>query len=360
MLLTEVECRHFRCLQACRFLPQPGLNVVRGDNAQGKTTLLEAILFAATTRSHRTSDDRELASYGQDAFHLKVSAQRQDRDVLIECHWYQGIKRFKVNGVPQTRLSDILGRLHVVMFSPEDTRLVQGGAGARRRFLDMEISQVDPSYLQALQHYRQALRQRNELLRAPAPDPALLSLWDRQLAEQGALIVAARASFIEQLSRLAGVAYGQLARDEPLRLAYRPDIPPDHDFEKTFARQQASDIRRKLTQRGPHRDDLEFLIDERPARSHASQGQQKSAALALKLAELELVGERVGERPVLLLDEVLAELDEQRSRRLFEAVDASVQCIATTTEQQFRSGRFGQAFKSFRIHQGELEEERAP
>lgn len=360
MLLTSVECRSFRCLREVSFRPEPGLNVVRGDNAQGKTTLLEAILFAATTKSHRTNDDRELAAYGGEEFHVRVAAQRLAREAVVDCHWWRGAKRFKVNGVPQTRLSDILGRIHVVMFSPEDTLLVQGGAGSRRRFLDMEISQVDSDYLSALQHYRQALRQRNELLRAAVPAPDLLSVWDQQLAVHGRQLMEGRASFIQQLSALAGVAYQKLAQKESMRLEYRPDIGLDQDFAAFLERQHPSDIRRKLTQRGPHRDELEFLIADRPARTHASQGQQKSAALALKLAELELVHERSGEAPVLLLDEVLAELDERRSRRLFEAVESGVQCIATTTEQQFRSDRFGQTFKSFRIEEGSLEEERSP
>ena len=357
MLLQRLECTHFRCLRECHFTPAPGLNVIRGDNAQGKTTLLEAILFAATTKSHRTNNDAELAQYGEDDFHLRLEANRLDRDTRVECHWWRGAKRFRINGVPQTRLSDILGRINVVMFSPEDTALVQGGAGVRRRFLDMEISQVDPHYLIALQQYRQALRQRNELLKAHAPDPDLLCVWELPLAEHGQKIAQARAAYVAQLSDLAQQAYGRIAQDEPLRLVYRPDFPVDEDYVQAFAKQQPSDLRRRITQRGPHRDDLDILIHERPARSHASQGQQKSAALALKLAELELVQGRVGAYPVLLLDEVLAELDEHRSRRLFEAVDRGVQCIATTTEQLFRSDRFGKAYTSYRIHRGQLEKE---
>lgn len=333
--------------------------MIRGDNAQGKTTLLEAIHLAATTKSHRTNSDQELAQYGSDQFHVSLAAERADRDVTIECHWWRGIKRFKVNGLAQTRLSDILGRVNVVSFSPEDIGLVQGAATVRRRFLDMELSQVDPRYLQALQRYRQALRQRNEVLRMPTPDPELLPAWDAQLAEYGAQIITARAEYIGQLSGLSGEAYDRIARDEALSLMYQPDVPAADGLLELLTRQQPSDIKRRLTQRGPHRDDLELLIAERPARIHASQGQQKSAALAIKLAELELVRARVGEYPVLLLDEVLAELDERRSRRLFEAIGKGVQCIATTTEQEHRSGRFGAIYTGFRIVRGHLEEEHA-
>jgi len=354
MHLSHVSCRNFRCLAALDFAPGPGINLIRGANAQGKTSVLEAILFAATTKSHRTNTDADLARYGEDHFGVTLEAARADREVRIEARWWGGIKRFKVNGAPQTRLSDILGRVRVVFFCPEDVGLVQGGAGGRRRFLDMEISQVDPAYLGALQQYRQVLRQRNELLRHPRPDEDLIAVWDAQLATHGHAIIRARRDFVEQLGDLAAEAYAKLAREEALALAYRPDVRPDDDFASVLRKQRGSDLRRRITTRGPHRDDMDFLVAERPARSHASQGQQKSAALALKLAELELVLTRTGEYPVLLLDEVLAELDEHRSRRLFHALGPGVQCVATTTEQDYRTNRFGDDLASFTIEKGRL------
>ncbi len=357
MRLLSLHCRAFRSLSETEFAPGPRLNIIHGGNAQGKTTVLEAILYAATSKSHRTNLDTELPQYGAGAFHVRIQAQRGGHGVSIEAHWLNGTKRFKVNGIPQTRLSDVLGRVNVVFFSPEDIELVKGGAASRRRFLDMEISQIHPGYLHALQQYRLALRQRNELLRADRPDPDLLAVWDVQLAEHGAAIIRLRGDYVAELSRRATEAYARIAQAEPLTLVYQPDVLPAEDLGAVLAKMQASDIKRRATQRGPHRDDLDILIAERPARSHASQGQQKTAALAVKLAELELVNARAGEYPVLMLDEVLAELDAHRAEHLLDAIPLEVQCILTTTEQQRRPGRFESDCAYFRIEGGRLEEE---
>ena len=356
MYITRLECRCFRRLAEMSFEPLPGLNVIRGGNAQGKTTLLEAVLYAATSKSHRTSNESELPHYGKDGFQVRAWAQRSDRDVQIEANWYRGAKRFKVNGAPQSRISDILGRINVVFFSPEDVELVKGGASGRRRFLDMEISQINPAYLGALQQYRQVLRQRNELLRANAPDPDLLDVWDTQLASFGAQVAAGRDEYVGELSGFARDAYRCIAGSEAMDLSYQPDIRTGEDYSAVLTRARVSDLKQRLTQRGPHRDDIEILIDGRPARSHASQGQQKTAALSMKLAELELVRSHIGEYPVLLLDEVLAELDAARARRLFEAIGDDVQCIMTTTGAVSSAEAFG-SNASFKIEQGHLEKE---
>ncbi len=357
MYVQRVECRLFRCLENVIFEPEPALNIIRGGNAQGKTSLLEAVLFAATSKSHRTNVESELPQYGADQFQLRLRAQRDTGAVDIESRWFRGTKRIKVNGVPQTRLSDLLGRVNVVFFSPEDVDLVRGGAAQRRRFLDMAISQVQPPYLAALQMYRQALRQRNELLRAAQPDHDHIAVWDAQLAQYGAVMTAQRAAFIAALSDHAARAYTQIAGAEPLALEYAPDVRMDESLAAVLERSRTSDIKRRVTQRGPHRDDFAVLVDARPARSHASQGQQKSAALAIKLAELALARERVGEYPVLMLDEVLAELDAQRARRLLDAIDPQVQCLMTTTELEDRHGFRDAGSALFRIERGRLEKD---
>ena len=357
MLLDRVECRSFRCLQDVVFAPQPGVNLIRGANAQGKTSLLEAVLFAATTKSHRTNTDSELCRHDTASFFLRVHALRRDRELLIEAGWLQGAKRFRVNGIPQVRLSDIIGKLNVVLFCPEDVELVRGHAAARRQFLDMEVSQVSPRYLTALQQYRQALRQRNELLRASAPDPDLLEVWEAQLASHGAVLMAERAAYVRDLSAFAADAYRQIASGEILDLSYVPDIPEPAQMADALRRSREIDIKRRATTRGPHRDDFLLAISGKPARQFASQGQQKTTALALKLAEIELVRKRVGEYPVLMLDEVLAELDASRAERLFAAVPGNVQCLVTTTEMDNRPGRYGASWTGFRIEQGRLEKE---
>jgi DNA replication and repair protein RecF len=357
MYLVQFTCRGFRVLCEVCFEPGPGVNVVCGANAQGKTSLLEAILFTATARSHRTTVETDLVAYGQHEFHLSAQARRRDRDVGIEAHWWDSVKRFRVNGVAQTRISDILGKINVVLFSPEDIVLIKGTAAHRRRFLDMELSQINPAYLNALQQYRQALRQRNELLRDPAPDSDLLDAWDAQLARYGVILVRERQAFIDQLAGRATAAYECISAGERLSLEYWPDIPATESLQEVLSKARAIDLRRRATMRGPHRDDLHVTIADQPARAFASQGQQKTAALALKLAELGLVKERTGEYPILMLDEVLSELDETRSRRLFETIDPEVQCVITTIRSSGHGGLFPADHVLFRIERGNLEKQ---
>jgi DNA replication and repair protein RecF len=312
---------------------------VHGENAQGKTSLLESILFAATSRSHRTNLETDLVAHGAEGFQLALEVSRPDREVSLQVNWWLGAKRVKVNGVAQTRMSDILGKVRLVFFCPEDIALVKGSASVRRKFLDMELSQLNPAYLAALQQYRQVLRQRNELLRARDPDAAQLDAWDQQLVRHARVIITERALFAEELGRFASRAYAAIAQKEEMTLVYRPHTEAA-DLEESLRDARESDLRRKQTTHGPHRDDIELKIGTEPARSHGSQGQQKSAALAIKLAELELVKARTGEYPILMLDEVLAELDAKRSEHLFDAIHDDVQCILTTTDLHAR-GRIG-------------------
>jgi DNA replication and repair protein RecF len=354
MQLMELECRGFRSLETLQFRPEPGLNVIRGGNAQGKTTVLEAILYVATSKSHRTTNENDLVQHGAEQFHVTAKARADQGAVGLEAHWWKGAKRFKVNGVTQARISDILGRMRVVFFSPEDVALVKEGAGGRRRFLDMELSQVDSVYLSALQQYRQVLRQRNELLRSFKADEDLIAVWDVQLAQHGQAIIQTRHDFIAQLCPLAAEAHGRIARNEALTLSYRPNIRLDEDLAQVFDRTRQGDMRRKNTTRGPHRDDMGIDVSGHPARSHGSQGQQRTAALALKLAELELVRQRTQEYPVLLLDEVLAELDAHRARELFKAIHDDVQAIVTTTDLETTQKQFGKQCALFQIERGQL------
>lgn len=355
MIITRIEAQQFRCIETVDWTPSAGINVISGDNAQGKTSLLEAVLYAATSKSHRTNNDAELAHHGQPGFSVAVEARRTDREVSLSAVWHKGQKRFKVNGVPQTRLSEILGRVHVVFFSPEDVELIKGGAAARRLFMDMELSQLEPAYLAALQRYRQALRQRNELLRAPVPDAAQIEPWDEQLIRTGTLLMARRAEYVNELSAAAATAYATIAQAEPLALAYAPDAGAPEQLGDVMRAALASDLRRRVTSRGPHRDDIEVAIGGHAARSHASQGQQKSAALAIKLAEVALVHGRMGEYPVLMLDEVLAELDVNRARQLFHAVPHAVQCLVTTASPRAEMEVFGREAARWQMRGGRLD-----
>jgi DNA replication and repair protein RecF len=353
MQLLRLTCAGFRCLADLDYRPAPGINVIQGDNAQGKTSLLEAVLFLTTSKSHRTTQESELVRQGEEAFRLHGEARRAQGEVVLDANWWRGAKRFRVNGVAQTRVSDILGKVNVVFFSPEDVDIVRGSATVRRRFLDMELSQLQPRYLRALQQYRQVLRQRNELVRKPRLDATLLDVWDEQLAREGEVLRSERGRFVESLTTLAAEAYQAVAPGEPLTVAYDPNVRGPLD--EALAASRDADRRNGLTTRGPHRDDLAIRIAGRPARQYGSQGQQRTAALALKLAELELIRREAGEYPILMLDDVLSELDENRSRRLFEALNPDVQCLITTTELTVREGLFGAGSARVQLREGRLE-----
>ncbi len=355
MRLRELSFSNFRCLHSVTLSPGAGLNLIRGENAQGKTSLLEAVMFTATSKSHRTSNEADLVTHGQDTFHTAIEVERDDRIVRIECHWHKGAKRFKVNGVSQTRLSDLLGKVSLVLFSPEDVQLIRGRAGPRRRYLDMELAQISPPYLSALQHYRQALKQRNELLRQRKMDPALLSPWEVQLCEQARVIHEHREAYIAELSKRATEKYTAIAEQEHLELRYAPDVADPSLLLETLERNRESDQRRQTTQHGPHRDDIGIRLDDQPARTHASQGQQKSIVLALKLAEVDLIRSRIGENPILMMDEVMAELDSKRSASLLEAMTPDVQCLLTTTRLDATAPFEDRQQTEFLIRKGDVE-----
>jgi len=332
MHLIHLTCERFRGLAPVDFEPARGMNVIQGRNAQGKTSLLESILYLATSKSHRTNTETELVQYGEEGFRITGRVQRTDREVALESNWWKGQKRFKVNGVGQPRMSDLLGHVNVVFFAPEDTALVRGAASARRRFLDMELSQLYPPYLRALQEYRLLLKQRNELLRHRNPDANMLDVWDVQLSKHGEIIISERTRFVDRLAALATEAYSNLAEEETMTLRYKPNIKPGTPYLDVLGASRDADLRHQVTERGPHRDDLEFTIEAKAARSLASQGQQRTAALAVKLAEFEFVREHTGEYPLLMLDDALSELDAARSARLFTLLPEDAQCFLTTTD----------------------------
>ena len=354
MYLKKLKCQGFRSLHRLTIEPGPGLNVIRGANAQGKTTVLEALLYLATSRSHRTTVDRELVGHGDLGFRIEAEIERKDRTVKLYAAYWDKVKRFSINGVPVTKISEILGRINVVFFAPEDVSIVRGSASDRRLYIDMGLSQLDNAYVRALQSYRTVLRQRNELLRNDRPDPAQLDVWDAQLAEHARRVTAARAHYVDSLAPYAKEAYHTIAEDEQFGLKYAPDIATDADPLKVYQETRERDIRRGHTSRGPHRDDLQFRIEEEAARSFGSQGQQRSAALAMKLAEARLAQQRTGEYPILMLDDVLSELDDDRARRLMTALPKDQQCLLTTTEVSARDELFGEDAVYHHIEKGAL------
>ena len=359
--LSLFNVRSFRRLE----LPlELGRHVVAGENGEGKSNLLEAVQMLATTRTLRSGTDLDLISWdslaedpmpaarleaavntaaGRKTLEIAVVAQ----ETVAGVRPARASRRFRVNGVAR-RASDLIGQLRVVMFSADDLDIIAGAPALRRRYMDITISQFDPAYLRALQRYQRVLEQRNSLLRKLQERRGRaneLDFWDEELATTGALIVNRRAEAIRDLARDAHDRYAELAagESEDLEVRYEPRLPGDlpaaareHDlaerYQAAIVAERGEDVRRGVTRWGPHRDDIQFLIGGHHAGNSASRGQQRTAALALRLAEVNLSTERSGDPPVLLLDDILSELDAGRRERILGAAYHVDQVLITTPD----------------------------
>lgn len=343
MKLNQISLKGYRNYEDLELATPESVVLFVGPNAQGKTNLLEAIYVLTLTKSHRTSKDKELIRWGSESAHLSANMERRQGSCKLDLTINQNGKKAKLNGLEQRKLSGYVGTLNAVLFAPEDLEIVKGAPGIRRRFLDMEIGQVEPTYLYDLQQYQKALQHRNHLLRdGVGKNTTLLEVWDQQLADFGSKITIKRQQFIHKLQKWAeqihsGITDGK----EQLVIRYIPSIEVAAEVEQhsiLFERfmvklkdMKDQEMRRGVTLIGPHRDDLQFDINGRDAQSFGSQGQQRTTALSLKLAEIELIREEVGEYPLLLLDDVLSELDQARQTQLIETFQGKVQTFITTT-----------------------------
>ncbi|MDR1569868.1 MAG: DNA replication/repair protein RecF [Oscillospiraceae bacterium] len=349
MKIRRLELGSFRCYASARFEPDGGITVLYGRNAQGKTNLMEAIVLCSIGRSHRTNRDREMIAWDQPRARVSLEAAHRDgtHDVKITLTRDDArVKQVCIGASPVARIGDLMGHVPSVLFSPEDLKLIKEGPGERRRFMDMAISQVRPAYFAALQQYTRVLRQRNELLRAlkfesigGAAAAGRLDPWNELLCDYGSRIIENRAWFLNRLAPAARDAHNYLSEtNENLEIEYEAAAAAGGDIEEIKA-----DLGRKIyaarkrdeynmgTGVGPHRDDFSLSLNGRQARVYGSQGQQRTAALALKLAALAILEEEMNETPVLLLDDVMSELDAGRRRRLLTWM-GGVQTIITCAD----------------------------
>lgn len=334
MYITEVSLQGFRNLAQLKIEPSRGINVIYGSNAQGKTNFLESLYFCAMGRSLRGKSDQQLIQFNEEESHIRMMVQRKNRYDRIDVHLKQNEKKgIAVNGLPVRKLGDLFGTLYAVIFSPEDLSLVKDGPGERRRFLDMELCQLSKVYYYDLQQYYRILKQRNNLLKEIQKKPALqetLFVWDDQMAEYGERIISARKRFLIRLDEIAAEKLSQLTGGkDSLQTIYKPNCEEGMLAEK-LRRNIERDIYFGSTQSGPHKDDILFSIDGREVKVYGSQGQQRTTALAARLAEIDLIREETGEEPVLLLDDVFSELDESRQKFLLESI-GGLQAFVTCT-----------------------------
>ncbi len=347
MFLRHIRLFNFRNYISIETDFGPAMNIFVGDNAQGKTNLLEAIYLLATGRSYRASRDQELINWQAPGFNIRAEINREFSSFTLEIGYVRDQrKRIRVNGADLPKLSELFGHLNAVAFSPEDLQLIKGAPSFRRRFLDLELSQVNPQYRHELIRYHQILLQRNNLLKemqAGRGDGRHLDVWDEQLAKSALKISLLRMNAVEKMAALARSMQRLITEGkEELVLNYNPSVPglKVEPFEEEPAREEVLrrlqglrrlEILRGTTLLGPHRDELSILINDVDARAFGSQGQQRTGVLALKLAELEFMREETGEYPILLLDDVMSELDYSRRKFLTEAIRNKVQVFVTTT-----------------------------
>lgn len=365
MQITQLILHNFRNYTHQDLSFGNGVNILLGENAQGKTNALEAVYCLAVGKSHRTRHDADLVRWGENESKVTAHVLFDNGRQLEFCIEYQPTgKKALVNGILQAKMTEFIGHFQVVLFAPEDLQLVKGSPAGRRRFLDMELGQTQAAYLHHLSRYLRALQQRNRLLKSHAPqDPAMLDAFDGQLAEHGAELWHRRFAFVSDLRDPARTLHESVASGrERLTIRYAcavKGVSEETDLaslrgllQESLAARRGSDLQTGFTSVGPHRDDLDLLLDNQPLQSFASQGQQRTVALSVRLAELDVIRREVGEYPVLLLDDVLSELDDARQRNLVLAMTEKVQTLLTTTSLFQLSGPLADRSRLFHVQSG--------
>ena len=359
MILKSIELKNFRNYEDLDLKFDSGTNILFGDNAQGKTNILEAAYVSGTTKSHKGSRDKDMIRFGEDESHIRTIVEKQGKEYQLDIHLKK--KRSKgiaINKVPIKKASELFGILNMVFFSPEDLNIIKNGPSERRRFLDAEICQLDKIYLSDLTRYNKILMQRNRLLKDMQHQPQLmetLPVWDMQLVEYGKRLIRRRRQFVEELSEIVtGIHRNISGKREELVLRYEPNI--DAEFlEDELNRVREKDRKYAQTSVGPHRDDISFFIRGVDIRKFGSQGQQRTSALSLKLSEIELVRQTIHDTPVLLLDDVLSELDSNRQNYLLNSIHDIQTMITCTGLYEFVRNRF-QIDKVFHVIDGHVSE----
>lgn len=360
MILKSIELKNYRNYQSLNLNLEEGTNIFYGDNAQGKTNILEAVCVSGTTKSHRGSKDKEMIRFGEEESHIRTVIQKQGKTYQIDLHLKKNkAKGIAINKIPIKKASELFGILNIVSFSPEDLNIIKNGPQERRRFLDSELCQLDKIYLSNLAKYNKLLLQRNRLLKDIYHRPELndtLSVWDEQLVTYGRKIIDRRNLFIQQLNNITKDIHHKITGGkENLVLLYEPSASAD-SFAQELEHNREKDLRFGQTSVGPHRDDLLFRIQDIDIRKFGSQGQQRTSALSLKLSEIELVRRTIGDNPVLLLDDVLSELDSNRQNFLLNNISDTQTIITCTGLDEFIRNRF-HINKVFEVVEGQVYEQ---
>lgn len=357
MYVENIILKNYRNIEEISFFPHKKTSVLFGDNAQGKTNILESFYYCAMGRSHRTNNDKELVSFGKDTAFIRVFIRddhgRKDRiDINIRSNGKKGVG---INGIAVKRIGELLGTLNVVMFCPENLQLIKSGPGERRRFMDMELCQIDKIYYHNLKQYYKVLKQRNNLLKTIKKADDTIDIWDMQLSEYGSGIIEQRSDFISKISDIASKIHQNITDgSEKLFIEYKPNTSPE-SFYKKLVQNREKDILYGNTSVGIHKDDIIFYVNGVNAREYGSQGQQRTACLSTKMAEIELIKQEKNHYPILLLDDVLSELDKKRQTYLINNI-ADVQTIVTSTGIDDNIKNICSEGKIFHVKNGKISE----
>ena len=345
MVIKSLKLKNYRNYDLLDLKFDPATNILYGDNAQGKTNILEALYLSGTTKSHRGTKDRDMIRFGYDEAHIETVVEKRGVGFQIDIHLKKNSpKGIAIDRIPIRRASELFGIVHFVFFSPEDLNIIKEGPAGRRRFVDLELSQLDKIYLSNLSSYNRIINQRNALLKELGGQKNLmetLDIWDMQLAAYGTKVLERRREFIGQINEIISDIHFKLTGGkERIRLSYEESIGA-LSLEEALRKNRERDIRMKSTSAGPHRDDICFMTESGlDIRKFGSQGQQRTAALSLKLSEIELVKQVIKDTPILLLDDVLSELDKHRQNYLLDSIHDIQTMITCTGLDEFVNHRF--------------------
>lgn len=366
MYIEQLELENFRNYKKINTSFSKNINVIYGENAQGKTNIIEAIFLCAAGRSHRTSRDRELINIDSERFKVKLLLNKNGVDRKIEFFYEFGKKHILINEIAIKKMANLMGNLLAVVFSPEDILIVKEGPSLRRRFIDITISQLKPSYFYNLQQYNKILSQRNNLLKEIQRNKSLLDtldIWDEKIAQVGSKIIIERKRFIDKLSKISRKKHYSLTdNNEQLEIKYKTflesvDINKKENIKdeiiENFLKNRDLELKRCVTIIGPHRDDLDIIVNKLALKKFGSQGQQRTAILSLKLSEVDIIREETDEYPILLLDDVMSELDNKRRNYLFESL-TKIQTFITCTEIKFFKEKMYKNISFLKVENGEI------
>ena len=356
MVIKSLKLKNYRNYDLLDLNFDPNTNILYGDNAQGKTNILEALYLSGTTKSHRGTKDRDIIQFGYDESHIETIVEKRGICFQIDMHLKKNSpKGIAIDKIPIRKAGELFGIVHFVFFSPEDLNIIKEGPAGRRRFIDLELSQLDKIYLSNLSNYNRIINQRNSLLKDLYGQKNLmdtLDIWDMQMAAYGTKVLDARKKFIKEVNKIISDIHFKLTGGkERISISYEASNGK-MSLEEALKRYRERDMRMKSTTVGPHRDDICFTTDSGlDVRKFGSQGQQRTAALSLKMSEIELVKQVIKDTPVLLLDDVLSELDKHRQNYLLDSINNIQTIITCTGLDEFVNHRFS-INKIFHIKNG--------